>query len=97
MGKHELSQVYLYRGDTYGPGETEVPDSVKDAEDLSPAFKAELEGNEPSEADESTTGEQLAQGQELSTRDEGEGDNPEQAAGDAAPEEEQPEPAKKKK
>lgn len=38
--------MYTYRGETYGPGEAEVPDFVLQAEDLTAPFRADLEGEE---------------------------------------------------
>lgn len=42
-----LSRMYTYDGNIYGPGETDVPQNVRDAKDLTSAFRAELEGEAP--------------------------------------------------
>lgn len=44
--KVNLSRQYTYRGESYGPGETEIPENVRNADDLSPTFKADIEGED---------------------------------------------------
>lgn len=41
--KKNLENAYAYQGKVYGPGEADIPDSILEAEDLSPAFKADIE------------------------------------------------------
>ena len=56
----DLKHMYVYRGQTYGPGETDVPDDVKNADDLSAPFKKALGGEEGDLGMAPTTGRNFA-------------------------------------
>jgi hypothetical protein len=38
----ELRNAYVYNGQTYGPGKTEVPDDILEKEDLSETFRKDI-------------------------------------------------------
>jgi hypothetical protein len=65
MPEKNLSTSYLYEGIYYGPGKTEIPQKILDSDALSPAFAAELKGE-----DKPPTGEQ---GESASQTNPGEG------------------------